>query len=99
MKDKTEESDRRLEESTKYKADIVEKDNLIVALQDQLESIAAATMCKARAEIFKEYMSGDYVKWNREGMQEEIDLYEEMRKLDESTSAEEAEGHVEKSPD
>ena len=54
-------------------------------------------MCKTRAELFKEYLSGAHSKWNPQGMQEEINTYEEMQrlKLEESQGGAGVEGDAE----
>ncbi|KAK0595506.1 hypothetical protein LWI29_007323 [Acer saccharum] len=94
LKGMEEERNRYCEESTKAKAIVVEKECLLTSLEDQLTSIASAAMCKARAEIFKEYLSGEHINWKREEMQEVIDTCEEMLKL-EGSSSEEGAGETE----
>ncbi|KAK0590525.1 hypothetical protein LWI29_028418 [Acer saccharum] len=73
LKGKEEERDQHLEESTKAKAVVVKQKRLVTELKEQLTSIANTTMCKAKAEIFKEYLSGEHVNWSHEEMQEVID--------------------------
>ena len=103
LKDKEEERDQHRDESIKAKAVVVEQKRLVVDLKERLASIAAAAMCKAKAEVFKEYLSGDHVNWSREEMQEVVDTYEEMLRLEESSPGEaagdeeDAEKDVEKS--
>ncbi|KAI9180417.1 hypothetical protein LWI28_004617 [Acer negundo] len=64
-------------------------DQTIKALRERALSIAVEAVCKTRAELFEEYLSGDHSKWNPQTMQEEIDIYEEMQrlKLEESQGA------------
>ncbi|KAK0592937.1 hypothetical protein LWI29_028019 [Acer saccharum] len=66
-----------------------QQDKTIEALRERALSIAVEAVCKTRAELFKEYLSGDHLKWNPQTMQEEIDMYEEMQrlKLEESQGA------------
>ncbi|KAI9194614.1 hypothetical protein LWI28_007573 [Acer negundo] len=66
-----------------------QQDQTIEALRERALSIAVEAVCKTRAELFKEYLSGDHSKWNPQTMQEEIDIYEEMQclKLEESQGA------------
>ncbi|KAI9153012.1 hypothetical protein LWI28_004373 [Acer negundo] len=66
-----------------------QQDQTIEALREKALSIAVEAVCKTRAELFKEYMSGDHSKWNPQTMQEEINIYEEMQslKLEESLGA------------
>ncbi|KAK4834671.1 hypothetical protein QYF36_026581 [Acer negundo] len=66
-----------------------QQDQTIEALREKALSIAVEAVCKTRAELFKEYMSGDHSKWNPQTMQEEINIYEEMQslKLEESQGA------------
>ncbi|KAK1568140.1 hypothetical protein Q3G72_021088 [Acer saccharum] len=58
-----------------------QQDKTIEALRERALSIAVEAVCKTRAELFKEYLSGDHSKWNPQTMQEEIDMYEEMQRL------------------
>ncbi|KAK0585021.1 hypothetical protein LWI29_022335 [Acer saccharum] len=88
LKDKEEERDRYREESTKAKAVVVEQERLVADLKEQPASIAAAAMCKARAEVFKEYLSSEHVNWSREEMQEVVDTYEKMLRLEELSPGE-----------
>ncbi|KAK1576519.1 hypothetical protein Q3G72_014639 [Acer saccharum] len=94
LKGMEEERDRYREESTKAKVIVVEKECLVTSLEDQLTSIASAAMCKAKVEIFKEYLSGEHINWKREEMQEVIDICEEMLRL-EGSSSEEGAGETE----
>ncbi|KAK0608710.1 hypothetical protein LWI29_034894 [Acer saccharum] len=66
-----------------------QQDKTIEVLRERALSISVEAVCKTRAELFKEYLSGDHLKWNPQTMQEEIDMYEEMRrlKLEESQGA------------
>ena len=66
-----------------------QQDKTIEALRERALSIAVEAVCKTRAELFKEYLSGDHSKWNPRTMQEEIDMYKEMQrlKLEESQGA------------
>ncbi|KAI9161781.1 hypothetical protein LWI28_020627 [Acer negundo] len=66
-----------------------QQDQTIEALRERALSIAVEAVCKTRAELFKEYLSGNHSKWNPQTMQEEIDIYEEMQhlKLEESQGA------------
>ncbi|KAK1568563.1 hypothetical protein Q3G72_026020 [Acer saccharum] len=105
LKGNEEERDRHLKESTKAKAVVVKQKRLVTELKEQLTSIATTTMCKARAEIFKEYLSNEHVNWSHEEMQEVIDTYEEMLRLEQSSPGEAvgedkaAQGDVDKSLD
>ncbi|KAK0589377.1 hypothetical protein LWI29_013417 [Acer saccharum] len=94
LKGMEEERDRYREESTKAKAIVVEKECLVTNLEDQLTSIASVAICKARAELFKEYLSGEHINWNCAEMQEVIDTCEEMLRL-EGSSPEEGAGEME----
>ena len=66
-----------------------QQDKTIEALRERAISIAVEAVCKTRAGLFKEYLSGDHLKWVPQTMQEEIDMYEEMQrlKLEESQGA------------
>ncbi|KAK0605206.1 hypothetical protein LWI29_024170 [Acer saccharum] len=66
-----------------------QQDKTIEALRERAISIAVEAVCKTRAGLFKEYLSGDHLKWIPQTMQEEIDMYEEMQrlKLEESQGA------------
>ncbi|KAK0570954.1 hypothetical protein LWI29_008929 [Acer saccharum] len=90
LKSMEEERDRHREESTNARAMVAEKEGQVASLEDQLTSIASIAICKARAELFKEYLSGQHVNWNQAEMQEVIDTCEEMLRLDEPSPEEEA---------
>ncbi|KAK0600377.1 hypothetical protein LWI29_014374 [Acer saccharum] len=72
------ERDRHQAEVVKLKEVADQQDQTIEALRERALSIAVEAVCKTRAELFKEYLSGDHSKWNPQEMQEEIDIYEEM---------------------
>ena len=72
------ERDRHQAEVAKLKEADDQQVQTIEALRERALSIAVEAVCKARAELFKEYLSGAHSKWNPQGMQEEIDTYEEM---------------------
>ena len=90
LKSTEEERDRYREESTTARAMVAEKEGVVASLEDELTSIASIAICKARAELFKEYLSGQHVNWKQEEMQEVIDACEEMLRLDEPSPEEEA---------
>ena len=90
LKSMEEERDRYCEELKKAKAIVVEKESLVTSLEDQLTSIASVAICKARAELFKEYMSGEHINWDRAEMQEVIDSCDEMLRLEGSSPEDEA---------
>ncbi|KAI9199021.1 hypothetical protein LWI28_026063 [Acer negundo] len=69
---------RHQAEVAKLKEAAGQQDQTIEALRERALSIAVEAVCKTRAELFKEYLSGDHSKWNPQTMQEEIDIYEEM---------------------
>ena len=69
---------------------VAEKEGVVASLEDELTSIASIAICKARAELFKEYLSGQHVDWKQEEMQEVIDACEEMLRLEEPSPEEEA---------
>ncbi|KAK0580877.1 hypothetical protein LWI29_007334 [Acer saccharum] len=105
LKGVEDERNRYREESSKAKADVVEQERLVVALKEQLKSITFAAICKARADIFREYMASKHINWNHEEMQEVIDTCEEMLRFEGSSPGEEAgdkeatKGNVDKSLD
>ncbi|KAK0580585.1 hypothetical protein LWI29_003774 [Acer saccharum] len=90
LKSMEEERDRHREESTKARAMVAEKDGQVASLEDQITSIASIAICKARAELFKEYLSGQHINWDRAEMQEVIDTCDEMLRLEGSSPEEEA---------
>ena len=38
-------------------------------------------MCKARAELFKQYLSSDHVKWDPQEKQTKVDICEESERI------------------
>ncbi|KAI9201169.1 hypothetical protein LWI28_019460 [Acer negundo] len=80
---------RHQAEVAKLKEAAGQQDQTIEALRERALSIVVEAVCKTRAKLFKEYLSGDHSKWNPQTMQEEIDIYEEMQclKLEESQGA------------
>ncbi|KAK1554040.1 hypothetical protein Q3G72_006963 [Acer saccharum] len=91
------ERDRHQAEVAKLKEAADQQEQTIEALREMALSIAVEAVCKTRAELFKEYMSGAHSKWNPQEMQEEIDTYEEMQrlKLEESQEGAGVEGDAE----
>ena len=76
-----EERDRHRDESTRSNEVITEQERLVTGLKDQLLTMAAEAICKTRAKLFKEYLSGKHVDWDSKKMQEEVNLYEEMERF------------------
>ena len=79
--------DRHSLESTEDRAALIEEQHNVVALKAQLMSIASAALIKAKAELYKEYMSGQHANWSLEEMQEMVETYDEMRRLEEGDNA------------
>ena len=79
--------DRHSLESTKARAALIEEQHNVAALKAQLTSIASAALIKAKAELYKEYLSCQHANWSREEMQEMIEAYDEMRRLEEDDNA------------
>ena len=77
--------DRYAQESTEARAEVDEQKSLVCALEEQLSTIAATAICKAKAELYQEYLSGNHKKWDVAMMQEMIDLYEEMKRMEETS--------------
>ena len=75
------ERSRHLAELTLAKEEIAQQDQVVGELRNRLLSIAAEAVCKTRAEMFKEYLSGAHAKWNPQEMQEEVDTYDELLRL------------------
>ena len=84
------ERSRHLAELTLAKEEIAQRDQVVGELRTRLLSIAAEAVCKTRAEMFKEYLSGAHSKWNPQEMQEEVDTYDELQRLNLEESQEEA---------
>jgi hypothetical protein len=76
------ERSRHLAELTLAKEEIAQPDQVVGELRTRLLSIAA--------EMFKEYLSGAHSKWNPQEMQEEVDTYDELQRLNLEESQEEA---------
>ena len=81
------ERDRHSLESTEARAALIEEQHNVAALKAQLTSIASAALIKVKAELYKEYMSGQHANWSREEMQEMVETYDEMRRLEEDDNA------------
>ena len=79
--------DRHSLESTEARAALIEEQHNVAALKAQLTSIASAALIKAKAELYKEYMSGQHANWRREEMLEMIEANDEMRRLEEEDNA------------
>ena len=79
--------DRHSLESTEARAALIEEQHNVAALKAQLTSIASAALIKAKAELYKEYMSGQHANWSREEMLEMIEANDEMRRLEEEDNA------------
>ena len=84
------ERSRHLAELTLAKEEIAQRDQVVGELRTRLLSIAAEAVCKTRAEMFKEYLSGAHAKWNPQEMQDEVDTYDELQRLNLEESQEEA---------
>lgn len=76
-----EEMKKLKEESVKDKAELVEEKSTVASLTEQVTSLAVEATYKARVELFKEYMAGTHVNWNKEEMEVEIAEYEEMLRI------------------
>ena len=76
------ERSRHLAELTLAKEEISQRDQVVGELKSRLLSIAAEAVCKTRAELFKEYLSGAHSNWNPQEMKEEIDTYDELLRFD-----------------
>ena len=74
-------------ESTEARAALIEEQQNVAALKAQLTSRASAALIKAKAELYKEYMSGQHANWSREDMEEMIEAYEEMCRLEADDNA------------
>ena len=79
--------DRHSLESTEARAALIEEQHNVAALKAQLTSIASAALIKAKAELYKEYMSGQHANWSREEMEEMVEAYEEMCRLEADDNA------------
>ena len=85
LKEVRAERDQQSHESTKARVAFAEKQCLVADLKEQLLSIASAAICKAKTELYKDYLSGEHTKWNSVDIKEMINTYEEMRRLEESS--------------
>ena len=74
-------NDQHQAELMRVKEEAKEKDQVVEDLKKRLMSMAADATCKARAELFKEYLSGVHASWYSKKMQDEVDAYEEMEHL------------------
>ena len=74
--------DRYAQESTEAHAEVDEQKSLVCSLEEQLTTIASTAICKAKAKLYQEYLSGEHKKWDVDMMREMIDLYEEMKRLE-----------------
>ena len=88
LKRAREEVDRLTQELTKSKGAAAEQELQIAALEGQVQSIASAATVRARAELFKQYLAGENAQWDQQGMQDEVDAYEEELKLEAELAAE-----------
>ena len=83
LKDMRAERDRHSLELVEARAALAEEQRLVAGLKDQVMKIASVAMCKAKAELYKEYLAGEHSGWNRDEMQEMVETYEEMCRLEE----------------
>jgi hypothetical protein len=87
--------DQHAKESTDARAEVVEQKKLVVALEDRLTTIAASAICKAKAELFQQYLSGNHDKWDVDMMKEMVDLYEEEKRMEELSPGQDEHATVE----
>ena len=76
------ERDRHSLELAEARAALTEEQRLVAGLEDQVMKVASVALCKAKAELYKEYLAGEHSSWNREEMQEMVETYEEMCRLE-----------------
>jgi hypothetical protein len=87
--------DRYAQESTEARAEVDKQKGIVVALEDRLTTIAATAICKAKAELFQQYLSGNHDKWDIDMMKEMVALYEEMKMMEESSPGQDEQALVE----
>jgi hypothetical protein len=83
LEDMRAERDRQSLELAEARAALVEEQRLVAGLKDQVMNVASVAMCKAKAELYREYLAGDHRNWNRDEMQEMVEACEEMCRLEE----------------
>ena len=73
---------RHQTELAQIREEVNQREQVIEGLRTRLLLIVAEAVCKTRAELFKEYLSGAHSNWNPQEMKDEVDTYEEMQRLD-----------------